>query len=215
MTFSCCCSSICHASRNQHPFFNPKEKFKKVCLPQLCYLMCTKGNVNPNYTALYFTLKLFQHLAVQHRLECYLNSLQTLVLKTSANQAQSLFSISLSLCLLHVYVVSFSSPCSLAQKQLNIWYVRKYKVVENIVLGDRLQRSGLNWDIRTHPQMSHCNASTPKELRNMYSNCILLVSYYYVLWISSQKQLGRRKHLCTPPHGAKESALNSKLTSTR
>ena len=28
-------------------FSNPREKFKKVCLPWLCYLMCTRGNVNP------------------------------------------------------------------------------------------------------------------------------------------------------------------------
>lgn len=147
MTFSCCCSSICHASRNQHPFFNPREKFKKVCLPRLCYLMCTKGNVNPKYTALYFILSLFQHLAVQHRLECYLSSLQTLVLKPQQIK-HSLRFLSLYLCLLHVYVVSFSSPCLLAQRQLNIWYLRRDTVVENIVLCDRLQTSRLNWDIQ-------------------------------------------------------------------
>lgn len=157
MTFSCCCSSICHASRNQHPFFNLTEKFKKVCFSWLYYRMCTKGNVNPKYTALYFTLSLFQNLAVQHRLECYLNSQQTLVLK-SQQIKHSLRSLSLHL--------SVCSKCMWLNFHQHSCFDKNSPTsdilggLENIAMDDRLQRSGLNWDIPVYTHIHKCPAVT-------------------------------------------------------
>lgn len=98
MTFSCCCSSICHATRSQRSF-NPREKFKKVYLSWLCYLLCTKGNVNPKYAPMYFIVSLFQHCATRTRV----------LPKLIANTGTKKFSKACAfyLCALYMYEVSF------------------------------------------------------------------------------------------------------------
>ena len=70
--------------------FYPREKFKKVCLPWLCYLMCTKGNVNPEYSTVF-------HTVIVSTLSCatqirFLPKLLKL-LKTSADEAQPVLSL--------------------------------------------------------------------------------------------------------------------------
>lgn len=72
-------------------FFNPREKFKKVCLPWLCYLMCTKGNVNPEYSTVFHTV-IVPTLSCATQIRVLPKLLK--LLKTSANQAQPALSIS-------------------------------------------------------------------------------------------------------------------------
>lgn len=147
-------------------------------LAQLSYLY---HNDNPKYTVLYFTQSLFQHW---NWLECYLSSLQILVLKSSVNQVLSPISISLSLCLLRVCVVSFSSPHLHKKNSPNIWYLSSSNMVEHIVLRDGLQS---NCDTHKHTQRYWANC-----------NCILSSVRLY-----HQEENRRLKQLCFPLHGAK------------
>lgn len=66
-----------HLSRFKEPtsfIFNPREKNKKkrfVCLDSA--VLCVPKEMSTQNIALQMTLSLLQHLAVQHRLKCYMS----------------------------------------------------------------------------------------------------------------------------------------------